>query len=182
MIRNGGIRVKGPLALARTLDTVVLWSKRLGVTSMTLLDLGVNGRGFEALDEEECLALLAGKGIGRVAVTMEAMPVVLPVNYCCVDGAIAFRTGEGMKLSAATEHAVVAFEVDDIDPVTHTGWSVLAVGIARTLTTPADLKWAEMLPLRPWAPGSKHHVVRLVPEFLSGRRITDETEGSQAWH
>jgi len=148
---------------------------------MTLLDLGADGRGFEALDEEECLALLTQKTIGRIALTMQAMPVVFPVNYCFIDGAIAFRTGEGMKLTAATEHTVVAFQVDDIDAVTHCGWSVLAVGIARALTTPADLAWAETLPLRPWAPGSKDHVVRLVPEFLSGRRITDETKASHSW-
>ena len=148
---------------------------------MALLDLSADGRGFEALDEEECLTLLSQRTIGRVALTMKAMPVVLPVNYCFIDGAIAFRTGDGVKLTAATQNAVVAFQVDDIDPVTHTGWSVLALGIARALTTPADLAWAETLPLRPWAPGSKDHVVRLVPEFLSGRRITDESKDLHAW-
>ena len=143
---------------------------------MALLDWDMvepgSGRGFDALDEEECLNLLAGGSIGRVALTMGAIPVVLPVNYCFVTGAIAFLTGEGSKLRAAANHNVVAFQVDDIDPATRTGWSVLAVGTARVVSRPSDVVWMRRLPLDPWAPGDKTHVVRIIPEFVSGRRIT----------
>ena len=148
---------------------------------MAFLDFEPPSRGFERLDETACRALLAQKCIGRVALTMGAIPVVLPVNYQCVEGSIALRTGEGGKLTAATQNAVVAFQVDEIDPVVHTGWSILAVGIARALTAPADLAWAETLPLRSWAPGSRERIVRLVPEFLDGLLITSEANGSHFW-
>ena len=143
----------------------------MALLDLDLVALGLE-RGFDALDEEECLNLLAEGGIGRVALTMGAIPVVLPVNYCFVAGAIAFLTGEGSKLRAAANNTVVAFQVDDIDSVTRTGWSVLAVGTARVVSAPSDLVWMRRLPLDPWAPGDKNHVVRVIPEFVSGRRIT----------
>jgi nitroimidazol reductase NimA-like FMN-containing flavoprotein (pyridoxamine 5'-phosphate oxidase superfamily) len=127
--------------------------------------------GLSVLDEVECMTLLAGVHVGRVAVTIGAVPAVFPVNFGVVDGAIVFRTGTGTKLDAATRNAVVAFEVDDLDPPYHEGWSVLVVGVADELTDPALLERAEALPLAPWAPGTRDHLVRLQPEFISGRRI-----------
>jgi len=38
------------------------------------------GNGFEALDEEECFGLIHEGSIGRVAVSIGALPVVFPVN------------------------------------------------------------------------------------------------------
>jgi len=137
--------------------------------------------GFEALGEAECFELLGRQKIGRVAVTIGAIPVVLPVNYLFADGAIHFRTGEGAKLTAASQHAVVAFEVDEIDPLYHAGWSVLAVGVARVLEESVDLAWASRLPLRAWAPGVREHFVRIMPEFVSGRRIIPGHDEPLAW-
>ncbi|MDE3086994.1 MAG: pyridoxamine 5'-phosphate oxidase family protein [Acidobacteriota bacterium] len=117
------------------------------------------------------MALLAGVRVGRVAVSIGAVPAVFPVNFGVVDGTIVFRTGTGTKLDAATRNAVVAFEVDDLDPLYHEGWSVLVVGVADELTDRALLQRAEALPLSPWAPGRRDHFVRLQPEFVSGRRI-----------
>jgi len=88
-----------------------------------------------------------------------------------LDGDIVFRTGAGTKLDAALHNSVVAFEVDDVDPLYHGGWSVLVVGIADEVRDPASLQRAMALPLAPWAPGDRHHVVALRPEFVSGRRI-----------
>ena len=133
--------------------------------------------GLSVLDEDECMRLLSGVRIGRLGVTIGAVPAVFPVNFALVDGAIVFRTGTGTKLDAATRNAVVAFEVDDFDPLYHEGWSVLVVGVADELIDPALLGRAEALPLAPWAPGDRDHVVRLQPEFISGRRIV---QGSPA--
>jgi uncharacterized protein len=137
--------------------------------------------GFEALGEEECFELLGQGTIGRVGINLESIPVVLPVNYLFADGAIHFRTGEGTKLSAASKNAVVSFQVDAIDPLYHAGWSVLAVGTARVLEDSVDLTWAARLPLRAWAPGVREHFVRIVPEFVSGRRIIPGHDEAQPW-
>jgi len=137
--------------------------------------------GFEALGEEECFELLGRGTIGRVGVNLDSIPVVLPVNYHFAEGAIHFRTGAGAKLTAATKNAVVSFQVDDIDPLYHAGWSVLAVGPARVLEDSIVLAWAARLPLRAWAPGVREHFVRIVPEFVSGRRIVPGHDEPQPW-
>jgi nitroimidazol reductase NimA-like FMN-containing flavoprotein (pyridoxamine 5'-phosphate oxidase superfamily) len=123
------------------------------------------------MEEAECLELLASCHVGRVAVSIGAVPAVFPVNYALMDGCIVFRTGAGTKLDAALRNAVVAFEVDDVDPLYHGGWSVLVVGLADEVRDPVSLRRAQALPLAPWAPGERQHVVVLRPEFVSGRRI-----------
>lgn len=127
--------------------------------------------GVEVLGEQECLRLLRTASVGRVGITVGALPVILPVNYGVLDGAIVFRTAGGTKLRAAVRNAVVAFEVDAIDPAEHRGWSVLAVGTATELTNADDLAAAARLGLEPLVPAAGAHYVRLAPELVSGRRI-----------
>lgn len=136
--------------------------------------------GLVVLDEAECLRLLATQHIGRVAVTIGAVPAVFPVNFGLLDGIVIFRTAAGTKLSAATCNSVVAFEVDEFDPLYHEGWSVLLVGVAEELTDPELLRRALKLPLAAWAPGPRDHVVCLQPEFVSGRRIAHASNVQEA--
>lgn len=135
------------------------------------------------MDEEECLGLMARCRLGRVAVSIGAVPAVFPVNFGLLDGNIVFRTGTGTKLDAAMRNSVVAFEVDEVDLRTQEGWSVLVVGVADELKDQALLRRALALPLAAWAPGTRDHVVCLRPEFISGRRIShgdQDVNGSQA--
>jgi uncharacterized protein len=127
--------------------------------------------GLEILDEEQCLELLGRTHVGRVAVTIAALPAVFPVNYAMCDGAIVFRTADGTKLRAALENTVVAFEIDAFDAFGHGGWSVLAVGMATELSG-HELAAARNLPLRPWADGDRDRYVCIRPEMVSGRRIS----------
>ena len=127
--------------------------------------------GLEILDEAECLRLLGAAVVGRVAVTVAALPSVFPVNFCLLDGSIVFRTGTGTKLDAATTNAVVAFEVDDFDPVDHTGWSVVAVGLARDITAEADAAGTDTSLIPRWSGGADSRVVAIYPQMLSGRRL-----------
>jgi nitroimidazol reductase NimA-like FMN-containing flavoprotein (pyridoxamine 5'-phosphate oxidase superfamily) len=128
------------------------------------------------LEETECLKLLAQSAIGRVAVSIGAVPAVFPVNFAMLDEAIVFRTSSGTKLAAAMRNSVVAFEVDDFDSLYHDGWSVLVVGIADELRDPELVERAKSLPLVPWAEGARDHVVAIRPEFVSGRRIVHGPE------
>lgn len=127
--------------------------------------------GLEFLTESQCLALLAGGEVGRVGVTMGALPAIFPVNYRVIDGAIVFRTSPGSKMSAAVSGAVVAFEVDDYHLEERTGWSVLAVGPSEVVH---DLSLAFRIleeQLEPLADGRRSTIVRIRPSFVSGRRI-----------
>jgi len=131
----------------------------------------VDRNGLEVLDREECLRLLERATLGRVGVTTAALPSVLPVNFRLAGDRIVFRTGTGTKLAAATRNAVVAFEVDDIDPVNHTGWSVVVTGVARPVVDPDDLARLNGLGIARWAAGDDGHVVEVSLEIVSGRRI-----------
>jgi hypothetical protein len=126
---------------------------------------------LEVLDRERCLRLLATAAVGRVGLTTGALPTVLPVNFVLTPDGIVFRTGWGAKLDAATRNTVVAFEVDDFDPFTHGGWSVVVTGMARELTEPEELEAARALPLAPWGGGTADRYVRISTELVTGRAL-----------
>ena len=130
--------------------------------------------GMEILDHRACMTLLERAHIGRVGVSVAALPVVLPVNYAMLDGDIVICTRPGTKLDAALVGAVVAFEVDHVDPIYHAGWSVLVQGRASVVDDPQTLAKAARLPLRPWAGRAGHRYVRIRAELMSGRRLHPE--------
>lgn len=131
----------------------------------------IDRNGLEVLDRDECLTLLARTTLGRVGVTIGALPSVLPVNYRLVGEEIVIRTGAGTKLDAATRNAVVAFEVDDMDPVEHTGWSVLVTGVAREVVGAEEIAELTRRPLARWAPRGDGRIIAISTELVAGRRI-----------
>lgn len=138
------------------------------------LDCMLVDEGLELLTEDEARSLLATGEVGRVGITIGAMPAIFPVNYRVIDGSILFRTSPGSKMAAAVAGAVVAFEVDDYELADRTGWSVLAVGrsqVVHDLDVTFRLLDAHLEPL---ADGRRANIVRITPEFISGRRIVHE--------
>ena len=83
--------------------------------------------GLDILDRDECLALVRHQPVGRIAIVDGSHPLVFPVNYLLDGDDVVFRTGEGTKLDLA-QRAPVCFEVDEIDPATRGGWSVMIHG------------------------------------------------------
>ena len=130
-----------------------------------------DAEGLEVLVAEQCLELLATSHLGRIAVTIKAVPAIFPVHYRLVDGRIVFRTGEGTDLHAASANSVVAFEVDDVEPSWAEGWSVLVVGVAREMRD--DMAIASALDQAPnlWDAGVGSHVLSILPSFVSGRHF-----------
>jgi nitroimidazol reductase NimA-like FMN-containing flavoprotein (pyridoxamine 5'-phosphate oxidase superfamily) len=109
--------------------------------------------------------------LGRIGVSSGALPCVLPVNFRLVDDQVVFRTGIGTKLDAATQHAVVAFEVDQMDPISHEGWSVMVTGVAREVTGADELERLESHRIPRWAPTGDGRVVAVSTDLVTGRRI-----------
>lgn len=124
------------------------------------------------LGRDECMDLLAHATIGRVVLSVGCIPVALPVNLSVIDGDAIFATDAGAKLDAARHGQVVSVEADEVDPLYHTGWSVLLTGVARLLTDPAAIDQARRLPLQAWAPGSHPFFVRVPSTMVTGRRLT----------
>lgn len=133
--------------------------------------MDVDRNGLQILDRDECIALLADSIVGRIAITANALPVVLPVNYVLLHDRIVLRTGRGTKLDAATRNTVVAFEVDELDFDNDTGWSVLVTGVAQELTAPEEIAMASATPPARWAPGPDGRYIAISVDMISGRRI-----------
>lgn len=134
---------------------------------------------WQELTRSECFELLAREHLGRVAVVDDRGPVVVPVNFVLDRHTVVFRTDEGTKLDAASRGSRVAFEIDGIDAVAHTGWSVLVRGEAVEVINPAELVRLRKLRLTPWAPGAKARYVRILPAALTGRRISASRSSPQ---
>lgn len=140
----------------------------------------VDRNGLDVLDREECLTLLAQATLGRVALSVGALPTILPVNFRLMDEHVVFRTGVGSKLDAATRGAVIAFEVDDVDPIEHTGWSVVVTGIAEEVP-PSGLAGPILSSAIPrWAPRGSSRILFLGTDIVSGRRIAHHPTGGLA--
>ena len=126
------------------------------------------------LSEEESWSLLAGVTLGRVVTTAAGKPEIFPVNFVAKRPTVLFKTAPGTKLLTAAMNREVAFEADD-----HTfteGWSVIVRGIARVLSTSADIEKAERAQLLPWIPTVKPYYVSIDVSEISGRRFTFGSE------
>jgi nitroimidazol reductase NimA-like FMN-containing flavoprotein (pyridoxamine 5'-phosphate oxidase superfamily) len=132
--------------------------------------------GLEILDEEQCMELLATSSVGRIGVSIGALPAIFTVNFMLCSRDIIFKTSEGTKLAAAANHAVVAFHCDMVDPVQRAGWSVLVVGRAIPVVDIDQVAELDRSGLDPWAGGNRRHFVRIPVEFVSGRRIVPAPE------
>ena len=128
--------------------------------------------GFRELDRQECLRLLAKVPVGRIVHTRKALPAVLPVNFGLDgDGAVVLRTSAASELARAVDGVVVAFEVDEVDAVTQSGWSVVVTGPARVVTDPGEHERLMRTGPRSWVPSPQEVFVRIEPELVTGREL-----------
>lgn len=148
---------------------------------------GAGRRPAIELTAGECWQLLASVPIGRVVFTHRAMPAIRPVNHLVEGRTIIIRTHLGAAIASRAaapagtgagseggRHeepgSVVCYEADQIDPVRHTGWSVIVTGLARLVTDPGAIaRYADAL--EPWMAGDLNQVVAIEPRFVSGIRL-----------
>ncbi|MET9895322.1 pyridoxamine 5'-phosphate oxidase family protein [Streptomyces sp. NPDC006465] len=128
--------------------------------------------GFRELDRQECLALLVTVPVGRIVYTRQALPAVLPVTFRLDrDGAVVVRTSASSELAIAIDGAVVAFEADEVDAVAHSGWSVVAMGLATVVTDAVEHARLLRTGPRSWAPAPQEVFVRIAQELVTGREL-----------
>ena len=159
------------LRLAGALETTV--SELTGGEAELPPGFGQAGRAPQLMElsRSECIRLLSTHGVGKLAVPAAEGPLIVPVNYSVVDGAIVFRTERGATPSLASG-CQVAFEVDRIDDTFSRGWSVLVRGPARAVTDPDEQRRLETGAYSaPWAGGRRDLWVRIDPQTVTGRRI-----------
>jgi nitroimidazol reductase NimA-like FMN-containing flavoprotein (pyridoxamine 5'-phosphate oxidase superfamily) len=124
------------------------------------------------LTAAESWRLLAGASLGRIVFTQHAMPAIRPVNHLVDDKTVIIRSHLGAAITgrAAGDGTVVCYEADDIDPVRHTGWSVIVTGMARLVRDPAAVSRYQQL-LWPWADGQMDYVIAIEPQLITGLRL-----------
>ena len=128
--------------------------------------------GIEILTEQQCRELLASRDLGRIAFTIDEQPEVFPINYASDGSVVVFRTAAGTKLELSVLRRV-AFEVDDWNPTSGVGWSVVVKGVAQVITGALD-PFAEALrsrPVVPLAPGAREQWIAVYPSEITGRRF-----------
>ncbi len=124
------------------------------------------------LTVKECLELLNGGVVGRVALSTPVGPRIVPLNYAMHNEAIVFRTSPYSELGTYGRNAELAFEIDQLDYVKHQGWSVVAVGRAALVEDPDELEEIrEGWDPTPWVSGQRHLYLKLRWRDLTGRRL-----------
>jgi hypothetical protein len=129
-------------------------------------------RELAELPKDEALRLLASVPFGRVVFTARALPAVRPVNHLVDGSRIIIRTSLGSALSTDVDDVgtVVAYEADEIDPVTRQGWSVVVVGRALPVTD-VLLSARYRQALQPWAAGHRDEVIAISTDMVTGYRL-----------
>jgi nitroimidazol reductase NimA-like FMN-containing flavoprotein (pyridoxamine 5'-phosphate oxidase superfamily) len=123
------------------------------------------------LTTAESWRLLASVQLGRIVFTQHAMPAIRPVNHIVDDETVVIRSHLGAAIVARAEGgAVVCYEADDIDPVRHTGWSVIVTGMARLVGDPSAVTRYKQL-LEPWTDSQMDYVIAIKPQFITGLRL-----------
>jgi hypothetical protein len=124
---------------------------------------------LQELSHAQCLELVRSKGVGRLAYCGTDGLQVLPLNYVVHDEAVVFRTSPYTTLGRQGQIDDAAFEVDEIDDYTESGWSVLLKGPLRPIDAD-DLPDSLDRPL-PWPAGERFLYMRLTPRIITGRQL-----------
>ncbi len=133
------------------------------------------------LNTWECLDLLSRTNYGRLCVLDHGHPIALPVNYRLIGDTnsvrVIVRTGDDSVLGRATGPA--SLEIDEIDDLRGTAWSILVRGTLHHQPDPRGLP-----DVRPWISAGRHHWLALDPTSITGRRfiLREAADGfSVAW-
>lgn len=62
-------------------------------------------------------------------------------------------------------------EIDELDPLTRTGWSVMIQGAANHVDDEQERAAVARAGIEPWAGGERDQYLRIKPTAISGRRI-----------
>ena len=114
------------------------------------------------ISAERCWALLRSGWLGRVSLSLNALPTILPVEYCVTGNELCVCLGHYDVPKRSVANAVIGFATDGINETTHQGWTVHVHGISRLAVT--DVPTC----------GTHQHgqIVHLAPDIIHGQTLT----------
>jgi nitroimidazol reductase NimA-like FMN-containing flavoprotein (pyridoxamine 5'-phosphate oxidase superfamily) len=135
----------------------------------------------EMLSAPECRGYLARTGIGRVAVTVGALPAIYPVSFVLDGEHLLFRVAQRSVLRRALAGSVVAFGADHFDESNEEGWSILVRGVGEEVGDEALVVSMRSLPLRSYSEAPERDCFVRVPlTQVSGTRAHWPQAGGNA--
>jgi hypothetical protein len=132
---------------------------------------------WERIPSQRCWELLGTASVGSLALSVRALPVILPVQYYLTARRLAVCLGHHAIPERSLHDAVIAFAAGAIDPATRSGWSVQIQGrsfIPRrdgfdaTCDQPAAAQLVEIEPGT--VSGYYVHACPFIDTFLAGPR------------
>jgi nitroimidazol reductase NimA-like FMN-containing flavoprotein (pyridoxamine 5'-phosphate oxidase superfamily) len=127
---------------------------------------------FDELSYAACLGHLRAHSVGRLAVVVDDVPFVLPVNYRFVETAgpvwVAVRARPGSVLGRGSRY--VSFEIDDIADGSPEGWSVLVRGTLHHVD-PDAADFRVRFDPKPWIEAGRDAWLVIEPYAVTGRRL-----------
>ncbi len=80
------------------------------------------------IPSQRCWELLGTTSVGCLALSVRALPVIVPVQYHVAGHRLAVCLGHHAIPERSLDDAVIAFTAGAIDPATRSGWSVQLQG------------------------------------------------------
>lgn len=114
----------------------------------------------EVLSEEECWDRLGAASMGRLALSVRALPEILPVQFHRDGDRLAVCLGQFEVPVRAIDDVIVAFAADAIDPTSQSGWLVQLLARSSLPGAPVDCG----------QPGAGQ-IVHLAPLRITGHRV-----------
>jgi len=136
---------------------------------------------FITLSEEECLELLSTRSAGRLAWTLDDDIELMPVTHQVVGHSLVMRIAPNAPMAHIEVGQRIAFEVDELDEATRTGWDVVAHGTVQSMNSYSDdaAAVAAGAPKLTWAPGVRRNVMTISITSLSGRAVSSDEPDDQ---
>jgi hypothetical protein len=123
------------------------------------------------LAPREAVERLAGQRVGYLALTVNALPAVVPVRFGRLDGRLVLRAAPKGMLARSAAGSVVSLLVCDVDPDLTRGWSTTVTGMATPFTALRDLAACAELGL----PGSADDMyLGISMDLVTGREYPTE--------
>ena len=141
----------------------------------------------DLIPELECWELLASASVGRIALSLHALPAIFPVQYYLDGRSLAVCLGHH-ELPGRALNAVVAFAADAIDPTSRSGWSVQIQGQASVPAHPTAGAFCgqpaagQIVQIEPGTiSGHRVHLCPLIDSLLSGTATPGPAAKRDVW-
>jgi hypothetical protein len=134
---------------------------------------------WEQIPSQRCWELLATASVGRLALSVQALPVILPVQYCLSGHRLAVCLGHHSIPARSLNETIIAFTADAIDPALRSGWAVQIQGrssVSRQQGAGADCGQpaaGQIVEIEPGTiTGYYVHLCPLIDALLAGRQAS----------